>query len=431
MTQELVMARDNAERANQARSRFLAGMSHELRTPLNGILGYAQLLHIEGGLNANQGARVEAMLEAGKDLLEMITRVLDLSEIEAERIEMQFVECDVQAIAAACLDVVRPAAKAKSLALSIAVTPGTRRQLVTDPSRLRQVLSNLLSNAVKFTSRGAIELRLRTSTDGSALRIEVTDTGPGVLPNLHHRLFQEFDRLDHTGAVEGVGLGLVLSARLAVLMGGSLGHNDNPGGGSVFWLVLPLNILVGACPAEAAASEMPNAEPRPAHAMHALVVDDVLMNRDIAGSFLRAAGHEVTYAEGGREAVAAAASPDFDIVLMDIRMPGMDGLEATRRIRALGGERGQVPVVALTAHALIEQVEECRKAGMDGHLSKPFDQATLLAALLRATRPGRRGSEDGVGALPDGGRDGPDPKLLCGDRLATDRIRASGHQHPV
>ncbi|HVC59239.1 MAG TPA: PAS domain S-box protein [Acetobacteraceae bacterium] len=392
LARHLAKARDAAEQSNRAKSRFLAMMSHELRTPLNGILGYAQLLRSEGGLTTVQDARVNAMLGAGKHLLEMITSVLDLSEIEAEHVELRAIEVDARAVAAACLDLVRPAAETKRLALSISMAPGTRRELVTDPMRLRQVLLNLLGNAVKFTSRGTVALRLRPATDGSALRIEVADTGPGIPGEQRQRLFQEFERLDNraTGTVEGAGLGLALSARLAKLIGGRLGHSDNPGGGSVFWLELPLDTGVAPTPVIAAASDVPAGPtaPAPLRALHVLVVDDVAMNRDVASSFLRAAGHKVDLVESGTKAVAAVTSTDFDVVLMDVRMPEMDGLEATRRIRALKGVRGSVPIVALTAQAFIEQVEECRKEGMDDHLAKPFDSDTLLAAVVRAAGAG-------------------------------------------
>jgi PAS domain S-box-containing protein len=388
LSQHLAKARDQADRANRAKSRFLAGMSHELRTPLNGVLGYAQLLRMEGGLTALQGARVDAMLGAGKHLLEMITCVLDMSEIEAEHVEMQSVEFDVQSVAEACLDLIRPAAEAKGLALSIAVGPDVQRKLVSDPMRVRQVLLNLLSNATKFTRQGVVEVRLKSNADRSALRIEVADSGSGIPPEQRERLFNDFERLDTevNQTIEGAGLGLALSVRLAALMGGRIGYDDNLGGGSVFWLELPLNAAVTSVPALAPTSADRDAQQTaiPVRALHVLVVDDVPMNRDIAGAFLRAVGHNVTLAEGGAEAVAAVAGADFDVVLMDVRMPVMDGLEATRRIRAMDGARGRVPIVALTAQAFTDQIAACRKAGMDSHLGKPFDMGSLLAVVASA-----------------------------------------------
>ena len=400
LARHLAKARDAAESANRAKSGFLASMSHEFRTPLNGILGYAQLLHIEGGLNAVQTERVEKMITAGTHLLQLVTKVLDLSALEKGLADVQAVECDAEAIAVTCVELIRPVTTAKGLTLTIAVTPGTQRKLVTDPMRLLQILYNLLGNAAKFTARGAIELRLGTSADRSMLRIEVTDTGPGIIADQRHRLFKDFERLDPNTTVEGAGVGLALSARLAALLEGHLGHSDNPSGWSVFWLELPLKILSKSIESNSSAPNVPQEQQKQARTLNVLVVDDVPMNRYIAGSFLRSAGHSPTHAESGEQAVALASNSNFDVILMDVRMPGMGGLEATRRIRSLGGARGQVPVVAVTAHAFAEQVEECRKAGMDGHVAKPFNPTMLLSAIADVTRPDWKPSERLVSTSP-------------------------------
>jgi CheY-like chemotaxis protein len=239
-------------------------------------------------------------------------------------------------------------------------------------------------------------VRLRA---GATVRLEVVDTGPGIPAGRRDKLFQSFERLDGNAlrAIEGAGLGLALSARLVALMGGRLGHEDNPGGGSIFWLELPVSTVAVPLPAMAMASAQPGNpiadNPIAAPVLHVLVVDDVAMNRDIASSFLCSAGHKVTCAENGEAAIAAVATSDFDVVLMDVRMPGMDGLEATRRIRLLQGPRGRVPIVAMTAQAFTEQVAECRTAGMDSHLGKPFDQAQLLAVVARAVEAGPSDAE--------------------------------------
>ncbi len=388
-------ARNIAEQASRAKTRFLASMSHELRTPLNGILGYAQLLRMDGGLNAAQTERVNAMLGAGTHLLEMISCVLDLSEIESGGAELQAAAVDLRSVAEAALTIVRPAAEAKPMSLRLSVAPDVPARVMTDPARLRQILLNLLGNAVKFTPKGSVELRVATAagtTEGEPprLRFEVADTGPGIRPEQHHLLFREFERLDAaSGAVEGSGLGLSLSRRLATLMGGGLGHADNPGGGSIFWLDLPLSAAADApVPVRAtdfaADARPPTPAPLPAGPKpRILVVDDVAMNRDIASAFIRSAGYELVCADGGEAAVAAAATTDFAAVLMDVRMPGTDGLEATRRIRALGGPRSEVPIVALTAQVFTEQIDACRAAGMDTHVAKPFTLDTLLGAIKR------------------------------------------------
>jgi len=383
-----------AEQASRAKTRFLAGMSHELRTPLNGILGYAQLLRMDGGLSELQAERIQSMLAAGTHLLEMISCVLDLSEIETGNVELQPAPVDLAGLAEATLKIVRPAAQGKRLGLGLAIMSDVPPRIMTDPSRLRQVLLNLLGNAVKYTPSGSVELRVRRvqpAPDAQArLRLEVADTGPGIPAEQRHLLFGEFERLgaEEAGTAEGAGLGLSLAKQLAGVLGGALGHEDNAGGGSIFWLELPLvDAEAAGGPAPARASEfvpvggdvMP---PMPA-AARVLVVDDVAMNRDIAAAFIRSAGYEVVCAEGGAEAVAAVQDADFLVVLMDVRMPDIDGLEATRRIRALDESRRRVPIVALTAQVFTEQIEACRAAGMDTHVAKPFTLETLLGAIKR------------------------------------------------
>jgi signal transduction histidine kinase/HPt (histidine-containing phosphotransfer) domain-containing protein len=383
------LAKDAAERASREKSRFLSGMSHELRTPLNGILGYARLLRMEGGLNPVQAARVEAMLDAGSHLLEMVHCVLDLSQIETGLAEPMVAELDLRRVGEACLDLLRPAAELKGLSLTLSVAPDVPIHIMIDAMRLRQIMLNLVGNAVKFTAAGSVAVRLVVLGTDSVLRWEVADTGPGVPAAQRHRLFQSFDRLNDESIrkEEGAGLGLFLSSQLATLMGGQVGHMDNPAGGSIFWLELPLVLGAGT-------AVPPPCEQVAGRSLHVLVVDDVYMNRDIAGAFLQLAGHAVTYAANGAEALAAAQITDFDAILMDVQMPEMDGMEATSRIRAITGPRGRVPIIALTAHVFTEQVEACRKAGMDDHLVKPFTPESLIEVVTRAVAPIRRRASD-------------------------------------
>ena len=387
LARHLARARDRAEQANQAKSRFLTSMSHELRTPLNGILGYAQLLRLGGSLSPSQSQHVEAMLGAGRHLLDMITSVLDLAQIEADKITLHPAEIDLRDLVSRCLDLVRPAAEGKGLTLRLAAGADAPHGLEADPIRLRQVLLNLLGNAVKFTRTGDVEVRLLWSEDAASIRLEVADTGPGIPASQRARLFGAFERMvdESAGSTEGAGLGLAISARLVGAMGGRIGCGAGTDDvGSVFWLEMPAGLRSAEPP------PAPPLAPRLDTRLRLLVVDDIAHNRDIACAFLRSAHHVVTSADGGEAAVQAAAAADYDVILMDVRMPEVDGLMATRRIRALEGRRGQVPIIAVTAQAFAEQIETCSAAGMDHHLPKPYELTSLLDAVAAAAGQGRR-----------------------------------------
>ncbi len=373
---DLLAAKKVAEQASEAKSRFPAAITHELRTPLHGILGYAELLSLEGGLNSTQSQRLSAMMAAGQYLLSTINAVLDVSQIEADQMELRPVDIEMPDLVCGCLDVVRPAAEAKGLALVLAPTEPLR--VFADPTRLQQVLLNLLGNAVKFTATGSVEVRLQSVEAGTWICIEVADTGPGIWAKHRNKLFQIFERLnaEAVSGIEGSGLGLALSAKLVQLMGGKIGYADHPGGGSIFRVELPCGASASA-PVEKAAA--PSSTDR-AH-LRVLVVDDEAMNRNIASGFLSTAGHDVVCVDNGAAAVEAAATGSFDVILMDVRMPGVNGWQATRRIRALPVPRGEIRIIAVTAQAFAQQIEKCRQVGMDGHISKPFRRAALLATL--------------------------------------------------
>jgi len=387
--QELAAARDAAAAAGEAKSRFLARVSHELRTPLNGVLGFAQVLLQDPRLEPEQREQVKTLHEAGRHLLDLVNSLLDLSKIEAGRLDLAPRRVALRPLLEGCATLLAPEIARKALSFHLDLDPALPEAAELDPTRLRQLLLNLLSNAVKFSpASGRVDLRVQCVGE-DRLRVEVQDTGPGVPAEKRHLLFEDFVQLDPHGVAEGqgTGLGLAISARLIALMDGEIGCLEPPGGGALFWFEIPLRSAV-LPEAEDEAPKLALAS-RPDDApLRLLVVDDVLANRQIAQAMLRSAGHEVEVAEDGPAALHALANgATFDAVLMDLQMPGMDGFEATRRIRALPPPSCTVPVIALTASALPDQIDATRRAGMDGHLAKPIDRTALLQ-LLR-TLPAR------------------------------------------
>ena len=387
---DLRRAKETAEQADAAKTRFVAMVTHELRTPLNGILGYAELLRIEGPLSPAQETRVAAMLQAGHHMREIIESVLDVAATDSGQIVLHPAPVAIHEVTESCIGCIGPMATARQLSLRLVSAHDAPRQIIADPARLRQVLLNLLGNAVKYTAAGSAELRVLAGANPGGLRIEIADTGPGIDATNRDRLFRDFERLDANASTEGAGLGLAIAARLINRMGGTIGHAANPGGGSIFWLELPPGELaspalpVQASPAPSSWSPPPSLSPSLFPGHRVLLVDDNAMNHDVIGAFLRAAGHAVVLADSGAEAVRLAAEQEFDLILMDLRMPEIDGLQATRSIRALPALHGKVPILALTACTFRDQVEQCRHAGMDGHIARPVDYATLTAAVAAA-----------------------------------------------
>jgi signal transduction histidine kinase/DNA-binding NarL/FixJ family response regulator len=375
-------SREAAERQSEEKSRFLTMLSHELRTPLHGVLGYADELSRGGALTPAQTRQVSEIVRAAKHMRDVVNVVLDYARVEALGPTLHMRRFDVRQLLEESLAVIEPSARARGLAVRCVTPPGAPTHFVSDDVQLRQILVNLLSNAVKYTPCGSVELRL--SGDAEHLRIEVVDTGIGIPEGQRHHLFKEYERFGtERTCIEGTGLGLAIAHRLARRMGGHLGHRNNPAGGSVFWVEVP----AGTADEPALAVEGPEVAATPG--LNVLVVDDSDVSSEVTASFLRKAGHAVTEARDGSEAVRLAGGADFDAVLMDMRMAGMDGLEATRRIRSLDGPRATVPIVAVTANALDRDAEECRRAGMTQHLAKPFTQAELLAVVSRAVQAGR------------------------------------------
>ena len=378
LASKLAAAADEADRANDVKSRFLATMGHEVRTPLNCIMGYAELLFEGGNLDSPQRTKLTRLRDAGDHLCAVVERALNHTRLDVQTTHPDDIDLPVL-LQHVCAQT-EPAARAKGLLLHSEIGREVPHTFLTDGTALRQILLNLLNNAVKFTERG--EVALQAGRRGDRLRLCVVDTGRGVPMRQRMRLFREFDRLDAGRlGIEGLGLGLAISARFATALGGAIGHEDNPGGGSIFWVELPLGADAPAAPE--------NAGRQAAHdALRVLAVDDSAPSRELAASFLRAAGHAVTEAADGAEAVDLASTEDFDVVLMDMRMPAMGGAEATRRIRCLPGRRGRVSIIALTAQAVDDRWDEWSAAGVDQYLAKPYHGADLLAAVEMAA-PGR------------------------------------------
>jgi CheY-like chemotaxis protein len=317
------------------------------------------------------------MMQAGQQLLGMIEGVLDFASIESGQMALRPSNVSVRDLTEGCINAVGAVASQKGLGLRLVNAHDAPARIFADAVRLRQVLLNLLGNALKYTKAGSVELRILPGAAYGSLRAEIADTGPGVDDAARQKLFKDFERLDAGSSVEGAGLGLAIAARVVALMGGAIGHchnSGNAGKGSVFWMELP--------PGEVLETSSPHvSQAIGLAARRVLLVDDIAMNRDVIGAFLRAAGMEVRLAETGEEAVRLAFEQNFDIILMDVRMPEMDGLEATRHIRAFPGPRGQVPILALTAYSLSNQAALCMDAGMDGFISKPVDYTMMMRTI--------------------------------------------------
>ncbi|TDR50138.1 TMAO reductase system sensor TorS [Halomonas ventosae] len=380
LSRELEVTAREAESASRAKSEFLATVSHEIRTPLNGVIGMSDLLQ-DQPLPDRARHYADTIHDSARLLLELINDILDFSKIEAQRLELEARPFALGELVDGAISLFAPRAEARGTRLACELDPELPPYLVGDAGRLRQVLLNLLSNAIKFTEQGEVLLRVRDEGEGQVL-FEVLDTGGGIAPRRQEQLFEPFQQGDPSTARRfgGTGLGLAISKRLVEAQGGRIGLESEEGQGSRFWFVLPLSAADSDAEAQASVAAVP--EQRVADA-RLLVVEDNPVNQQVARAMLERLGCRVSVADSADAALRLAGRERFDLIFMDVQLPGMDGLEATRRLRARGGWSAEVPVVAMTAGGPGGDQARCLAAGMNGYLTKPLFQDALMATLQR------------------------------------------------
>jgi signal transduction histidine kinase/ActR/RegA family two-component response regulator len=396
-------ALEAAQAASRAKSSFLAVTSHEIRTPLNGVLGMAQAM-ANDELSTAQRDRVGVIRQAGEALLDILNDILDLSKIEAGKLDLETAPFDLEAVARSAFGAFSATALGKGLDYRLDIAPAAHGVFEGDAARVRQVLCNLISNAVKFTGEGGVYVGLAPTALG--VRLSVRDTGPGVPEGFAERLFEKFTQADSstTRRFGGTGLGLAICRELCEAMGGCIAVENGPEGGAIFTVDLPLALSAQAAPSRPAEAAAPLAHiPAGERPLRVLAAEDNAVNQLVLQTLLEQIGVEATIVEDGAEAVAAWEQAAFDLILMDVQMPRMDGPEATRAIREREAATGRArtPIVALTANVMSHQVEAYSAAGMDAFVAKPIAIAELYAAIAQCV-----------------GADAPETETAPGSRVA-------------
>lgn len=375
MERELRRQQGEAEAGVRAKSEFLANMSHEIRTPLTAIVGFADLLRESAVLPSLERGYANRIAVAAQSLQTIVDQILDFSNVDAGRIELDPQPFDPAGLTTTVVDMLADVAREKHLELGIGALDHLPQAVMADAGRVRQVLLSLVGNALKFTERGGVTVSVSHDDEGGgALRFAVSDTGIGIPPERREALFERFSQVD--GSVTrrhgGAGLGLAISRSLVERMGGQIGYSSEVGGGSTFWfsVAAPVAKLNADPPRDGAAV--------PQKRLHVLIVDDAPVNCELVGAMLDAAGYDVAFAYDGAQALEAAAGAVFDLILMDMQMPVMDGPSAARAIRSGGGPNAATPIVAVSANVLPMHVHACMEAGMDDHIPKPIATHTLM-----------------------------------------------------